>query len=280
MSYAIEMTDLRKTLGGFQLDVPEMRLPKGYVIGLIGENGAGKSTLIKCMTGAIVPDSGDVRILDGHAPTDRVGIVFDECHFHSTLDGSRIGRIMQRMFPNWDQSLYEDLMEKLCVPMDVRIGRMSRGMRMKIQLAVALSHDADLLLLDEATAGLDPAARDDLIDLVMGYMREEDHTVVMSTHITNDLERVADHIVFIHKGRVVMDGPKDEILENYGLVRGTDEEIRPIPRELIVRTRRDEFCTTALVRNRSTVKELLPETVVDPASLDDILVMTVKGVEP
>ena len=150
-------------------------------------------------------------------------------------------------------------------------------MRMRIQVAVALSHNPDLVIMDEATAGMDPAARDEFLDLVMEYMQDEGHTVVMSSHITSDLEKIADYIVFIHQGRIVMNGPKDEILENYGIVRGSEPAVLAIGRENIVSIKRDEFSTSALVRDRNGVAEAYPELVVDPASLDDIMVMVIRG---
>ena len=250
------------------------------MVGLIGENGAGKTTLIKCITGANIPDSGEVRLfgsLDRNGSEGRLGVVFDECHFFQQMSGEQIGKLMSSLFAEWDDARYRTLMSDFGIPLDKKVKDYSRGMKMRIQVAVALSHNPDLVIMDEATAGMDPAARDEFLDLVMGYMQDEDHTVLMSSHITSDLERIADYIVFIHQGRIVMNGPKDEILESYGIVKGGESAVLAVGRENIVSIKRDQFSTSALVRDRRGVAEAYPELVVDPASLDDIMVMVIRG---
>ena len=225
-------------------------------------------------------DSGTISLFgsqDRKGTEGRVGVVFDECHFFQQMNGEQTGKLMSSLFPNWDDARYRSLMSSFGIPLDKRIKDYSRGMRMRIQVAVALSHNPDLVIMDEATAGMDPAARDEFLDLVMEYMQDEGHTVVMSSHITSDLEKIADYIVFIHQGRIVMNGPKDEILENYGIVRGGEAAVLAIGRENIVSVKRDEFSTSALVRDRNGVAEAYPELVVDPASLDDIMVMVIRG---
>ena len=203
--------------------------------------------------------------------------MFDECHFFQQMSGEQIGKLMSSLFAEWDDARYRTLMSDFGIPLDKKIKDYSRGMRMRIQVAVALSHSPDLVIMDEATAGMDPAARDEFLDLVMGYMQDEDHTVLMSSHITSDLERIADYIVFIHQGRIVMNGPKDEILESYGIVKGSESAVLAVGRENIVSVKRDQFSTSALVRDRRGVAEAYPELVVDPASLDDIMVMVIRG---
>lgn len=169
------------------------------------------------------------------------------------------------------------MMSSFGIDLDKKLKDYSRGMRMKVQVAVALSHSPDIVLMDEATAGMDPAARDEFLDIVMEYMQDESHSVLMSSHITTDLERIADYIVFIHKGRVVFNDSKDSILENYGIVRGSASKVLSIGEENIVSTRRDDYGMSALVSDRNGIKEAYPELVVDPASLDDIMVMVIRG---
>ena len=280
MDNAVEIRGLCKSFGSFGLKDIDLDIPRGYVIGLIGENGAGKTTLIKCITGANLVDSGTVSLFgsqDRKGSEGRVGVVFDECHFFQQMNGTQIGRLMSSLFPNWDDARYRSLMSSFGIPLDKRIKDYSRGMRMRIQVAVALSHNPDLIIMDEATAGMDPAARDEFLDLVMGYMQDEGHTAIMSSHITSDLEKIADYIVFIHQGRIVMNGPKDEILDSYGIVRGSESAVLAIGRENIVSLKRDEFSTSALVTDRKGIAEAYPELVVDPASLDDIMVMVIRG---
>ena len=282
MDNAVEIRGLCKSFGSFGIRDLDLDIPRGYVVGLIGENGAGKTTLIKCITGANIPDSGEVRLFGSQerdGSEGRLGVVFDECHFFQQMNGAQIGKLMSFLFPNWDDGRYAELMSSFDIPLDKRIKDYSRGMRMRIQVAVALSHSPDLVIMDEATAGMDPAARDEFLDLVMEYMQDEGHTVVMSSHITSDLEKIADYIVFIHQGRIVMNGPKDEILENYGVVRGSEPTVLAIGRENIVSIKRDDYSTSALVRDRHGVAEAYPELVVDPATLDDIMVMVIRGDE-
>ena len=280
MDNAVEIRGLCKSFGSFGIRDLDLDIPRGYVVGLIGENGAGKTTLIKCITGANIPDSGEIRLFgsqDSNGSEGRLGVVFDECHFFQQMNGEQIGKLMSSLFANWDDARYRELMSDFDIPLDKRIKDYSRGMRMRIQVAVALSHSPDLVIMDEATAGMDPAARDEFLDLVMEYMQDESHTVLMSSHITSDLERIADYIVFIHQGRIVMNGPKDEILESYGIVKGSESAVLAVGRENIVSVKRDQFSTSALVRDRRGVAEAYPELVVDPASLDDIMVMVIRG---
>lgn len=280
MDNAVEIRGLCKSFGSFEIKDLDLDIPRGYVVGLIGENGAGKTTLIKCITGANIPDSGAVKLFssqDRNGSDGRLGIVFDECHLFQQMNGTQIGRLMSSLFDNWDDAGYRKLMSDFGIPLDKKIKDYSRGMRMRIQVAVAMSHSPDLIIMDEATAGMDPAARDEFLDLVMEYMQDECHTVLMSSHITSDLEKIADYIVFIHHGSIVMNGPKDEILESYGVVKGGEQAVLSIGRENIVSIKRDEFSTSALVRNRQDIEEAYPELVVDPASLEDIMVMIIRG---
>lgn len=279
MENIIEARGLVKTVGSFRL-VANLEIPSGYVIGLIGENGAGKTTLIKCMTGVNRVGSGEVSFM-GKPLADRVpgeiGIVFDDCHFPGGMDGSHLDRLMGGLFPNWDGTRFAELMDSFDIPMDKKVKEYSRGMRMKVQVAVALSHDPRLLILDEATAGMDPAARDEFLEMVRDFACDEDHTVVMSSHITSDLEKIADYIVFIHRGRIILNAPKDEILESYGIAKGSEGALRALGDEMIA-FRRGDYSCEALVADRCGVAEAYPELVVDPASLDDIMVMIVRGV--
>ena len=280
MDNAVEIRGLCKSFGSFGIRNLDLDIPRGYVVGLIGENGAGKTTLIKCITGANIPDSGEVRLfgsLDRNGSEGRLGVVFDECHFFQQMSGRQVGRTMSGLFPKWDQESYERMMSSFGIDLDKKLKDYSRGMRMKVQVAVALSHSPDIVLMDEATAGMDPAARDEFLDIVMEYMQDESHSVLMSSHITTDLERIADYIVFIHKGRVVFNDSKDSILENYGIVRGSASKVLSIGEENIVSTRKDDYGMSALVSDRNGIKEAYPELVVDPASLDDIMVMVIRG---
>lgn len=280
MDNAVEIRGLCKSFGTFEMRDLDLDIPRGYIVGLIGENGAGKTTLIKCITGANIIDSGNIKLFgseDRNTSKGNIGVVFDECHLFQQMTGTQIGKLMSTLFDRWDESRYEALMSSFEIPMEKKLRDYSRGMRMKIQVAVALSHCPDLLILDEATAGMDPAARDEFLDLIMEYMQDENHTVLMSSHITGDLEKIADYVVFIHKGRIVMNGPKDEILEKYGIAKGSEENILALGHENILSVRREGLFTSALVADREGVAEAFPELIVDPASLEDIMVMVIRG---
>ena len=278
MTNAIKISGLNKTFGSFSLRDIDLEIPRGYIVGMIGENGAGKSTLIKCITGAVIPDSGTVDIPGG----DRgdIGIVFDDCHLPMNLNIEQIGRIMRDMFPSWDQDTFDRLVLGYGLDRDKKLSTFSRGMKMKMQVAVALSHDPGTLILDEPTAGMDPAARDEFLDLIMEYIQDEEHTVLISSHITTDLERIADYIVFMHKGRLILSDEKDSILERYGLVRCGKDAYDTLDRDSIVTSRTSDMGVTALTTDKQGMREAYPELVVDDATLDDILVMIVRGDEP
>ena len=279
MENAVEVRGLRKSYGDYEIKGLDLDIPAGYIVGLIGENGAGKTTLIKCITGANRCDSGIIKVFGSSDRTvlGKIGVVFDECCFHKMMSGKQIGDLMADLYPEWDQSRYEFLMEKFGISLDKKVHELSRGMSMKIQVAVELSHGADLVILDEATAGMDPASRDEFLDIVMEYMQDDRHSMLMSSHITSDLERVADYIVFLHGGRIIMSEPKDEILDRYGVVKGGEAQVLAIGRENIVSLRRESYSVSALVRDRHAVKEAFPELTVDTASLDDIMVLIVRG---
>lgn len=275
MGNAIEIRGLGKTFGDFSLRDIDLDIPQGYVVGLIGENGAGKTTLIKCITGADIPDSGTVTV--NKSEDSRIGVVFDECHFFQQMNGGQLSKLMAGIFPRWDPDRFGELMSAAGIPLDKRIKEYSRGMRMHVQAAVALAHSPDILILDEPTAGMDPAARDAFLDSVREYMTDESRTTLISSHITSDLERIADYIVFIHAGRIILNGPTEDILSGYGVARGSAEAIAELPEDVVVSVRHEDYSVSALVNDRDGVREAYPELVVDPASLDDIMVMIIRG---
>ncbi len=283
MDNAVEIRGLCKRRGDFSMDGLDLVIPTGYVVGLIGENGAGKTTLIKCITGANIPDSGEIRLFGqpfAEADRSRIGVVFDECKFMANFDGRHLSKLMSMLFERWDGKVFEDMMSEYGIPMDKRVKEYSRGMRMKVQVAVAMAHSPDMIIMDEPTAGMDPAARDEFLDQVRGYMMDEGHTAIISSHITSDLERIADYIVFMHAGRIVMSGAKDDILDSYGIAKGGESAISALDRDDVVSIRREGYSVSALVRDKHGVREAFPELVVDDASLEDILIMTVRGERP
>ena len=228
MEYAMELRNLRKEYKQFTLDNISLSLPMGSIMGFIGENGAGKSTTIKAMLGLIRPDGGSIRLL-GKDPTtsravmEQVGMVLDAGFFPPEMNPKQLGKSLSSIYKHWDASAFAHYLQRFDIDPGKKVKELSRGMVMKLSLAVALSHGAKLLVLDEATSGLDPIIRDDILDILYDFIQDEEHSVFLSSHITGDLEKIADYVAFIHQGKVLMVGEKDTLLETYGLYHCTKD---------------------------------------------------------
>ncbi len=282
MEYAVEVQGLTKRYPGFTLDHVSFTVPSGSIVGFIGENGAGKSTTMKAVLNLIRRDEGSVRLLgreDGAEYPEikeQIGVVFDESYFPDNLKIRDVDRIMRSIFRSWESGKFLDYCRRFGLPEKKIVKTFSRGMKMKLSIAAALSHQTKLLIMDEATSGLDPVVRNEILDLFQEFVQEEDHTVFLSSHITSDIERIADYILLIHKGRILLFEDKDTLLYEYGVARCSREQAQNLDKALIVGVRRSQFETEVLVRNRKAVKEQ-PDLVVDRASLEDILLFTVKN---
>lgn len=279
MEYAIKTMGLTKDYGSFTLNDINLTLPGGTIMGLIGENGAGKSTLIKCLLDIIKPTAGEVELLG--QPTAQalgeVGYVPDECPFSDTLKVRQIGGFLPGVFSTWDAKLYAGYLEKFELPGEKKIKELSRGMKMKLTIAAALAHRPKLLILDEATSGLDPVVRDEILDEFLAFVSDEDHAILISSHITSDLEKICDYVTYLHRGHLTVSGAKDELLERYGKVACARDELSTIPAELLVGKREGEYGCQALVSDRTALKRILPNAVIETASLEDIMIYTTKG---
>lgn len=283
MTNSIEITGLNKAYDGFALKDISFTLPGGAIMGLIGENGAGKTTTIKCILNLIGRDSGEIKLMgrdnlrEEQMVKQDIGVVLDECFFHDTLRAKDLGTILAPAYSNWDAPLFQDYLDKFKLPEKKFIKEYSRGMKMKLSLAAALSHHPKLLILDEATAGLDPVVRDEILDEFLGFICDEDHAILVSSHITSDLEKVADYITYIHQGRVVLSDSKDTILESYGRLGCSQADLKQVDREDLLRVRRGSFGCEALVQNRAVFQQKYPGLMVDPVSLEDIMLLIGKG---
>lgn len=281
MENAIALKDLTKQYKSFTLDHISLTLPTGCIMGFIGENGAGKSTTIKAMLGLIEPDSGEIRLLGKDPQTDRsvmedIGMVLDSGFFPPEMNARQIGTALKPVYKNWDNKTYSRYLARFQIDPKKKIKEYSRGMTMKLSLTAALSHKARLLILDEATSGLDPVIRDDILDLLLEFIQDESHSVFLSSHITGDLEKISDYIVFLHEGKIVMSGEKDLLLDSYGILKCTPEELEAIEPKTIAGVRRGEFGVTALVK-----KYRVPDGFhVELAALDDIMLYSIKGEKP
>ena len=277
--YAIEIKDLVKTFDSFKLGPVNLTIPKGTIVGYIGQNGAGKSTTIKLLLGLLRKDSGDIRLLDEENPNsvelkDKLGVVFDDLLVPEEMTLIDVEKFCHRVYSKWDKKQFYGFVEKFNLPHKKMIKNYSRGMKMKLSMAVALSHNAELLILDEATSGLDPIVREEILDLLLDFMQDENHTILISSHILSDLEKVADYIAFIHNGKILFMETKDELKENYGIWTLSNEEVNNIDEEAIVGRRLHSFGQELLVK-----KSLVPDGIkLQKPSIEDIMIYFVKGV--
>ena len=280
MNNAIEARNLAKDYPGFSLRDVSFDLPQGTILGLVGENGAGKSTIINLIMNAVSRDGGELRVLgaDPAGPAfaqikQDIGVVLDEANFPEMLSARNVARMMRSTYVNWRAERFSELLQRFGLPEDKRFRDYSRGMRMKLAIAVALSHDPKLLILDEATSGLDPMAREDILDLLNDFTRFEDHSVLLSSHIVSDLEKICDSIAFLHRGRLLFCQEKDALLEQYALLRLTRAEFEAVPPEAVVSARQNPYGVEALVR-RGQVTDALPS---EHTTLEEIILFFAKG---
>lgn len=283
MECAMEIRGLCKRYEGFRMENVDLKFPEGSIVGLIGENGAGKSTMIKAAMNLIERDEGEVRFW-GRALAENekqfkedIGVVFDSINFYDTLTPVRIGKICKAAYRNWREDVYSGYLKRFELPGNKEIQTFSKGMQVKLCLTVAMSHGAKLLLLDEPTSGLDPVVRDDIMDLFLEFVQEENHSVLFSSHITTDLERVADYILFLHRGRVILSESKDELIYRYGILRCGEEDYRRLDREDVLAERKSGYQWNVLVSDRERARAKYRGAVVDAATLDEIMLLYIKG---
>ncbi len=280
---AIELKQVKKRYGDFALNDVNICLPQGCVLGLIGENGAGKSTLIRMMCGMCKPDSGEVAVLGERAGRSAaftrvkqdIGVVLDEACLPDELTAPQIAQCMRGIYTHWDDEVFGGFMRRFALPEDKAVRHYSRGMKMKLAIAAAMSHHAKLLLLDEATSGLDPVVRDDILDVFNEFTRQEDHSVLISSHIVSDLEKICDYVVFIHKGNVILSEEKDRLLEKYALLAMERAQYDAMPKEG-VRRMLDAHGTVRVLMEREYVPHGMP---LERLGLEDMMLMIEKGEE-
>ena len=283
MTAALKIQGLTKKFEGFALDKVSFRVPSGSIVGLIGENGAGKTTTINAALGLIKKDSGEIEILGENVEhltpsiKEEIGAVFDASNFSEELTPEKLDKVLKDIYTSWDQDLFRQLLDRLEIPFSRKLKTFSKGMKMKLSLASALSHHPKLLILDEATSGLDPVMRDDILDMFLDFVQEEDHAILVSSHITSDLEKVADYIVFIHKGKIIFSKPKDELLEDYGIIKCGDEQFKALDREDWIACRRQDYEWQVLTSDRKKAEKKYPKALVMPATIDEIMLLYVKG---
>ena len=278
---ALELRELRKSFPGFSLEGLTLTLPTGCIMGLIGENGAGKSTTMKLILALLRKDGGSITLLGRDQETafplalEEIGVVLDEAGFPEFLTARQVGRIMGHIYRQWDQAEYERLCRRLSLPEDKPFKDFSRGMKMKLSIAVALSHGATLLLLDEPTSGLDPVVRDEVVEMLYDFTRAEDRSILISSHIVSDLEKLCDYIAFLHQGQLLLCEEKDRLLEEYGFLRCTAAEAAEVERSAVKYRRETPYGVELLLR-----RDAAPHgAALSPVTIEELFVCMVKGGE-
>ena len=277
---ALELRHVSRRLGDFELRDVNLTLPKGCILGLVGENGAGKSTTIRLLTGELRPDSGTVSVLDAEpggpdfrAVKERLGVVLDDAWFPEILNARQVGTMMAMTYESWDAELYESYLTRFTLPREKNFKDYSRGMRMKLAIAAALAHRPEVLLLDEATAGLDPIVRDEVLEIFREFSEAEDHAILISSHILSDLEKLCDYIAFLHQGKLLFCQEKDRLLETYGLFVGTRQQAEELAENAVLAREDSGFGGVRAILRRDAVPACLP---LEKPTVEDIILAMVR----
>ena len=282
MKAAVSCKNVTKRYAGFSLENLNLEIPAGTIVGFVGENGAGKTTTIKSILNLVQPEQGSITVLGedsrrlSRSTKEKIGVVFDGCHLPQELKTGQVEKILAAMYSKWDAACFQRLAGKFRLDKEKRVKELSRGMQMKLAIAAALSHQPELLLLDEATSGLDPMVRDEILDIFLEFLQEEKNTILLSSHIISDIEKVADYVAFIHRGRLVFMEEKDLLKDTYGLVSCRKEEADQIPEDLVAGSRTSAFNTTLLIRGREEASKIFHREV-PAASMEDIMLYLSKG---
>ncbi|NLA96564.1 MAG: ABC transporter ATP-binding protein [Clostridiaceae bacterium] len=277
----IEIKSLEKHFGRFSLGPLDLSVPQGCIVGYIGENGSGKSTTLKLILGLLRADAGKIMLwgqpIQEMNPSlmNRIGVVFDDLNLPREMTVKEVGRFCRFSFDTWEEKTFQEHLERFGLPLGEKLKNLSRGMKMKLSLAIALSHKAELLILDEATSGLDPVVRDDILDLLLDFLQDKTHAVMISSHVLSDLEKAADYIALLHEGRLLLMEHKDELKDHYALCSVDDETAASLPTDAILGQRKHAFGQELLVK-----RELMPEGIeLSKPTIEDIMVYFVKGVK-
>ena len=285
MENILELQQVSKTFSksDFTLDHVTFSLPYGSILGFVGENGAGKTTTIGCILNTVIKDSGTVKLFGREmldADTDmreKIGVVYDGDNFPPYWTAKQLSKVMAGLYTRWDHSLFQKYLEYFHLPPGQKIKHYSRGMTMKLAIAAALSHHPQLLILDEATSGLDPIMRDEMLDVFLEFVQEEDHSILLSSHITSDLEKIADYITFIHNGKLIMTASKNDMVYHYAVMRCKESQFRALDPGDILAYRKRDFQIDVLVRNGKEAERKYKDVVIDHVSVDEIMLLLAKG---
>lgn len=285
MNYALKLENVCKTyeMSDFVLENVSFAIPMGSVMGFVGENGAGKTTTIGCILNTLSRNSGSIQLF-GKEMQDKdtelrneIGVVYDSDNFPKYLTARQLSNIMKGIFSKWDDALFQKYLHIFHLNEKQKIGKYSKGMTMKLAIAVALSHHPKLLILDEATSGLDPIMRDEMLDVFLEFVSSDNHSILLSSHITSDLEKIADYITFIHQGRIILTESKDNLIYKYAILRCKEKQFESLDKNDILAYRRQDYQIDVLVDNKEAAKRKYAGVVIDCATIDEIMLILVKG---
>lgn len=284
MENIIEIKNLKKKYDDkFELGKIDIAIQKGVIVGLIGENGAGKTTLIKSMLNIIKIDSGEIKIFGKDYKKEEkeikedIGVVLDNMFFPELLNAKDINNVMKDVYKNWDSELYFSYLKEFDLPDNKPLKSMSKGMRKKLEIATALAHKPKLLILDEPTSGLDPVVRNEVLDIFLKFIEDEEHSILLSTHITSDLEHIADEIIFIDKGKKVLQKSRDEIIDNYGILKCDIDYFSNIDKKDMVAYKKTKYAYEILVNDKEQASKKYHNCVIDKITLEDLMLLVIKG---
>lgn len=285
MENLLELQSVSKTFSksGFMLDQVSFFLPYGSILGFVGENGAGKTTTIGCILNTIRKDSGTIKLfgremLDQDTDMrEKIGVVYDGDNFPVYWNAKQLSQVMGGVYSSWDQALFRKYLEEFHLPASRKIRHYSRGMTMKLAIAAALAHHPQLLILDEATSGLDPVMRDEMLDVFFEFVQKEDHSILISSHIISDLEKIADYIAFIHEGKLIMTASKNDLAYQYAVMRCRESQFRILDPDDILAYRKRDFQIDVLIRDKKKAERKYKDSVIDHVSIEEIMLLLVKG---
>ncbi len=278
---AIEIKGLTKKYDGFTLDNVSFNVPKGSIMGFIGQNGAGKTTTIRALLNIIRTDGGEIRLLgldhikNEYDIKERIAVVFDELPFHDSFTGAALSKMFSGLYGAWDEKRFFELCDRFSLPMKKKLGKFSKGMKMKMQIATALSHNAELLIMDESTTGLDPVVRNEILDMFREYLMNGDKSILMSSHITSDLEKIADCVTFIDKGKILLTGYKDDVLDTHALIKCTKADYKELSPEDFVSARTSDFGVEVMTADRAGAEKKYSGATIEKTTLEEIMLFYV-----
>ena len=283
MENNIELQKVSKRYKDFELKEVSFNVPKGYIVGLIGENGAGKTTTIKSILN-VTKSEGTIKIFgkdnkeNEKEIKEKIGVVLDDSFLSEYLTAKQINYIMKEIYKTWNESKYVNLLKQFNLPMDKLIKEFSSGMKMKLKIATAISHNPQILILDEPTSGLDPVVRNEILDIFRKYIEEDEtRSILLSTHITTDLEHISDYIVFIEKGKIVFNQPTNELLENYGIIKCSKEDFSRLDKKDYIRFKKEKYQYEVLTKDKNNIKKKYNILTIDRPSIEDIMLFYIKG---